>query len=277
MTDRNHAGVATERLLQLMDMLRDPEYGCRWDLRQRMDTLTPHMLEEVYEVIDAVENGSPDDVCNELGDLLFQIVFYARIASENDWFDFAGIADRVFGKLVSRHPHVFPDGTPESFGKAGKPVTSRQVETRWEAIKNSERERSAAGPVSVMDDVPHALPAVQRAAKLQKRAASVGFDWNDPGEVLDKVQEELDELRKAVMHENAARQSAELGDLLFTCVNLSRHLGVDVEQSLRACNQRFEQRFRHVEQMARDAGISAESAPDDTLESWWQQAKLLAD
>lgn len=273
MRDRNPAGAATERLLRLMDMLRHPDHGCRWDLKQRMDTLTSHTLEEVYEVIDAVENGAPGDVRDELGDLLFQVVFYARIASENDWFDFADVADSVFTKLVSRHPHVFPDGTLDSFGQPRERIAAGQVESNWEALKNAERESGAEGPVSVMDDVPRALPALQRAAKLQKRAASVGFDWNDPVSVLDKVQEELDELREAVHSGEKSRQSEELGDLVFTCVNLSRHLKVDVEQSVRGSNGRFEQRFRDLERQARTSGESTDSVPMETLERWWQQAK----
>jgi len=278
MKDHGQAGEAAERLLQLMDKLRDPVHGCRWDIAQRMETLTPHTLEEVYEVIDAVENGTPDDIRDELGDLLFQIVFYARIASENGWFDFAAIADHVFTKLLSRHPHVFPDGSLASFGDAGTSPEPGQVEARWESIKNAERERKGrAGSVSVMDDVPAALPAVQRAAKLQKRAASVGFDWSDPHQVLDKVQEELDELREALNSANTARQSAELGDLVFTCVNLSRHLGLDAEQSLRDCNQRFEERFRHIERQARGAETSLGSASTETLESWWRQARRITD
>ncbi|MEX1196973.1 MAG: nucleoside triphosphate pyrophosphohydrolase [Pseudohongiellaceae bacterium] len=273
MTDKDPAGDATERLLRLMAMLRDPEHGCRWDLKQRMDTLTSHTLEEVHEVIDAVENGSPQDIRGELGDLLFQVVFYARIASEKGWFDFSDVADGVFTKLVSRHPHVFPDGTLDSFGQPQEKMAAGQVENNWEAIKNAERERGAAGPVSVMDDVPRALPALQRAAKLQKRAASVGFDWSDSGSVLDKVQEELDELREAIRSGESSRQSDELGDLLFTCVNLSRHLKVDIEQSVRGCNRRFEQRFRDLERQARDGGESPGSASMETLEDWWRQAR----
>lgn len=273
MTDHNPAGDATERLLRLMDMLRDPDHGCRWDLKQRMETLTSHTLEEVHEVIDAVENGSPQDVRDELGDLLFQVVFYARIASENGWFDFSDVADGVFAKLVSRHPHIFPDGTLDSFGQPRERIAAGQVESNWEAIKNAERESGAAGPVSVMDDVPRALPALQRAAKLQKRAASLGFDWGDPASVLDKVQEELDELRETIRSGESSRQSEELGDLVFTCVNLSRHLKVDVEQSVRGSNRRFEQRFRDLERQARADGESPDSASMETLERWWQQAK----
>lgn len=273
MADHNPAGEATGRLLRLMDMLRDPDHGCRWDLKQRMGTLTSHTLEEVYEVIDAVENGSPDDVRNELGDLLFQVVFYARIASENEWFDFADVADGVFTKLVSRHPHIFPDGTLDSFGQQRNRIAAGQVESNWEAIKNAERESGAEGPVSVMDDVPRALPALQRAAKLQKRAASVGFDWSDPVSVLDKVQEELDELREAVDSGDTSRQAEELGDLVFTCVNLSRHLKVDVEQSVRGTNRRFERRFRDLERQALASGEATDSVPMETLERWWRQAK----
>lgn len=265
---------ATGDLLRLMTMLRDPDRGCRWDLKQRMETLTSHTLEEVYEVIDAVENGSPEAICNELGDLLFQVVFYSQIARENGWFDFGDVASGVTAKLLHRHPHVFPDGTLESFGEQQDRIDPRQVESNWEAIKNEERRRQAGdGHGSVMDDVPHAMPAIQRAAKLQKRAASRGFDWAETGAVLNKVREELDELQQAVQRGSLLEQESELGDLLFTCVNLSRHLNVDTERALRGSNRRFEQRFRRMEGYAGKEGVSLEDADPAELESWWQRAK----
>ncbi len=273
MSEQQQAGAATQRLLDLMDRLRDPEHGCRWDLKQTMESLTPHTLEEVHEVIDAVENGSPDDVRDELGDLLFQIVFYARIANENGRFDFAAVADSVFNKLLKRHPHVFPDGTLESFGQNDTGLTPEEVESNWESIKNAERERRSKVPVSVMDDIPSALPAVQRAAKIQGRVASVGFDWSDAGEVLDKLQEELDELRQAVDAGTRSEQAHELGDLLFTCVNLSRHLKVDAEQALRDCNRRFQKRFRYVEAQADATKVGVAASSSETLEAWWREAK----
>lgn len=264
---------AMERLLELMRCLRDPERGCRWDLKQNMESLTSHTLEEVYEVIDSVENGSVDEIRGELGDLLFQIVFYARIAEERQWFDFAAVADDVFRKLLHRHPHVFPDGRLESFGQAGQQIDPAQVESNWEAIKNAERERGHSGPVSVMDDVPRALPALMRARKLQKRAASRGFDWPDASAVLDKVQEELDELREAVSSGSGARQEAELGDLLFTCVNLTRHLGQDPERAVRTCNDRFEQRFRSMERAAGEQDSTLDEVSPEQRERWWEEAK----
>lgn len=263
------AGMAL--LLDLMEKLRHPEHGCRWDLKQSMQSLTSHTVEEVYEVVDAVEQGDPDKVCDELGDLLFQIVFYAQIASEQALFSFDDIAHRVHAKLLRRHPHVFPDGTLESFGLARGHVAPDQVEVNWESIKNAERglTETDGNAVSVLDDVPRALPALDRARKLQKRAASIGFDWTGISPVFDKLQEEIDELQKAVTDSDTEAVEAELGDVLFTCVNLSRHLKVNAESALRGSNKRFEQRFRYVEKRARQED---DTSPEQ-LELWWESSK----
>lgn len=266
---------AIHQLLDLMEKLRDPTYGCQWDRKQTLQSLTGHTLEEVYEVVDAVEQGVPEKLCDELGDLLFQIVFYARIASESDWFNFHDIANTVFVKLLHRHPHIFPDGSLDSFGTAATTgIDAQQVENNWEAIKNVER---AGGDrnVSVLDDVPRALPAMNRARKLQKRAASKGFDWPDSSSVLSKLNEELAELSEAIAQGDSDNIAAEFGDVLFTCINLSRHLGVDPEQSLRGSNARFESRFRHVESCARDSGGDMTGVGPVQLELWWDDAKRL--
>jgi len=261
-------------LLLLMSYLRDPQHGCRWDLKQSMQSLTSHTLEEVYEVVDAVESGDSESVKDELGDLLFQIIFYAQIARENDTFDFADVAEGVKNKLLQRHPHVFPDGTLDSFGTASDTPDPQQVEANWEAIKNSERQGQGNGrPVSVMDDVPRAMPALERARKLQKRAASVGFDWQHSDPVLDKLEEEVGELREAMSDSDIDRIEAEFGDVLFSCVNLARHLSINPEKALRGANGRFEQRFRLLEEAALRENMKVCDASPEQLDLWWEQAK----
>ncbi len=271
---------ATEQLIGLMRMLRDPEHGCRWDIKQTMQSLASHTVEEVYEVVDAVEQGDADKICDELGDLLFQIVFYARIAEEQQCFTFDDVASGVHAKLLHRHPHVFPDGTLASFGQPGERISPGEVESNWESIKNAERERAGKNlpdvtRVSVLDDVPRALPALDRARKLQKRAASVGFDWPDVVPVLARLREEIGELEQAIEAGQAADIEAELGDVLFTCVNLSRHLQVNAETALRGTNQRFEQRFRHVETLAGKQGAVMKRVEPEQLDLWWQAAKKI--
>ncbi len=264
------------QLLELMAKLRDPEHGCQWDRKQTMSSLIGHTLEEVYEVVDAVEQGDPEQIRDELGDLLFQIVFYARIAQENDQFRFDDVARQVFSKLLQRHPHVFPDGTLESFGSESAAATDPQeVERNWEAIKNANRKEAGGEGSSVLDDVPRALPAMARARKLQKRAASKGFDWTEARQVLAKLDEEIEELEQAMLAEDKQAVSAEFGDLLFSCINLSRHLRVDPEQALRESNARFEQRFRHVESRAGQSGGDLQDHNPEQLELWWEEAKRL--
>jgi len=260
------------QLLQLMQCLRDPENGCAWDRKQTWQSLCRHTLEEVYEVIDAIEEEGPDKVCDELGDLLFQIVFYARIAEEEGTFDFGDIADQVTRKLLARHPHLFPDGTLQSFGTPSS-LTAEQVESRWEEIKNAEREKQHQEAVSVLDDIPRAMPALDRAGKLQKRAASVGFDWPDEKGVLQKVEEEWRELEQAMTADDQEAVAHELGDMLFTCVNLARHLRIDPETALRQANARFESRFRHVEKQAQSNQQSLQDCSESQLDAMWERAK----
>lgn len=260
------------RLLQLMDNLRHPEKGCQWDLGQSMQTLTAHTLEEAYELVDAVESGSRDKIRDELGDLLFQVVFYARIADEQGWSDFDDVARGVLEKLLHRHPHVFPDGTLDSFGQPTS-LTPEQVERNWEQIKNAERESTADPGVSVMDDVPRTLPAMDRAAKLQKRAASLGFDWTGTDDVFDKVEEEFEELYQAREKGIPDQIEEEVGDLLLSCVNLARHLGVKPETALRSANRRFETRFRDVEQTVAADGRDMRQMDIRQLERYWETVK----
>ncbi|ALO46242.1 nucleoside triphosphate pyrophosphohydrolase [Pseudohongiella spirulinae] len=273
MNDKRRQTQSFARLVELMADLRDPEHGCAWDRKQTLESLKRHTLEEVYEVIDAIDEGDAAKIRDELGDLLFQVVFYARIAQEQKLFDIADVADGIVGKLLHRHPHIFPDGTLESFGQPSD-LTAEQVEKNWELIKNAERQsRADQAFVSVMDDVPRAMPALERAGKLQKRAASLSFDWQDVDGVLAKLTEEIDELRSAISSGNARQQSHELGDVLFTCVNLARHLKLDPEGAVRDANARFENRFRFLEDRAAHQGVSVSDVPIDRLEIWWCDAK----
>ncbi|MCG5536306.1 nucleoside triphosphate pyrophosphohydrolase [Ectothiorhodospira mobilis] len=256
------------RVLEIMARLRDPEHGCPWDLKQRMDTLVPHTLEEAYEVADAVQRGDMEDLRAELGDLLLQVVFYARLAQEQEAFDFADVAATLAEKLVRRHPHIF----------AGERFDSEaEQHAAWEAEKARERAArrgQAQDPPGLLDGVAHALPALTRAAKLQKRAARAGFDWDAPGPVLDKIREELDEVGTE-MAAGAAhdRLEDEVGDLLFAVANLARHLAVDPEAALRRGNAKFERRFRYMEAALARAGQRPEDQSLEALEGLWQEAK----
>lgn len=273
MTQTTRNPDAVKQLMTLMEHLRDPVHGCAWDRKQTLSSLTRHTLEEVYEVIDAIEQQEPEKICDELGDLLFQVVFYARIAEEQGMFDLQAVAESIVAKLLHRHPHVFPDGTLESFGQPSS-LSAEQVEKNWELIKNAEREaRAQDDSVSVMDDVASSMPALARAVKLQKRAASVGFDWNETDQVIARLHEEMAELQEVIDTADSAQQHAELGDVLFTCVNLARHLKLDPEACLRDASKRFESRFRLVEKSARAVGTSISASSEEILEHWWQQAK----
>jgi len=253
------------RLLDIMAALRDPQSGCPWDLKQSFETIVPHTLEEAYEVADSIERGQMGELKDELGDLLFQVVFYAQLAQEQGLFEFADIVDAINDKLVRRHPHVFGDANFDN---------DSALHEAWEQSKQEERERGAAnGDISVLHGVARALPALKRAQKLQKRAARVGFDWPSVQPVLDKIQEEIDELQQVVDNADPQAQFEEMGDLIFSCVNLSRHLQVDAEESLRACNKKFEQRFKYIEDQLRRSYRDIGDCDIDTLEQLWQQAK----
>ena len=255
------------RLVDIMAALRTPGSGCPWDLEQTFATIAPYTIEEAYEVADAIERGDMDDLCGELGDVLLQVVFHARMAEEAGHFDAAAVARGIGDKMVKRHPHVF--GTAE--------VADATAQTKgWEAQKAAERAAaaSAAGrSPSALDGVAAALPALLRAEKLQKRAARVGFDWPDVAPVYGKVAEELDELRAAAAGGEPARVADEVGDLLFAVVNLARHLGVDPEGALRGSSAKFERRFRSIETELARRGLSPDQAGLDEMERLWQAAK----
>ncbi len=261
-------------LLHLMARLRDPQHGCPWDLQQDFASIVPHTLEEAYEVADAIEQGDFAHLPGELGDLLFQVVYYSQLGREQALFDFAQVVHGITAKLIRRHPHVFPDG--DLYGSPDVPrLGEAAIKQRWEQIKAEERAERAAEPqqLSLLDDVPQALPALNRAGKLQKRAAQVGFDWPDALPVVDKVREELDEVLEAMASGDAAAQGEELGDLLFAVCNLARHLKVDPEQALRAANHKFERRFRHIEQALRDAQQDFAACSLEQLDALWCEAK----
>ncbi len=260
-------------LLHLMARLRDPQYGCPWDLKQNYASIVPHTIEEAYEVADAIERGDFEHLQGELGDLLFQVVYYSQLAREEGRFEFDGVVDGITRKLIRRHPHVFPTG--ELYAPVDTPSLSEaQVKSRWEEIKAEERaEKSQPEQLSLLDDVPAALPALSRAAKLQKRAATVGFDWPAALPVLDKVREELDEVLQAMADGDADALEDEVGDLLFAAVNLARHLKQDPEHALRRANRKFERRFRFIEQALRDSGRSIEDCNLDELDALWGEAK----
>src|SRR5262245_9931129 len=244
---------ALVRLLQVMARLRDPENGCPWDREQTFATIAPYTIEEAYEVADAIERNDATDLRDELGDLLFQVVFHARMAQERGWFDFNDVAASIHDKLIRRHPHVFGDAVFDNLA---------EQTSNWEEHKARERAAAAArrgdGAESVLGDVPQALPALKRAAKLGKRAARIGFDWPEARGVRENLNEELAEL-DAEIAQHATNESSsepdpkiaeELGDALFTLVNLGRHLHVDAEEALRAANRKFETRFRQMESLA---------------------------
>jgi ATP diphosphatase len=263
-----------EDLLHLMARLRDPQFGCPWDLKQTYASIVPHTLEEAYEVADAIERGDFDHLQGELGDLLFQVVFYAQLAREEGRFEFDGVVDGITRKLLRRHPHVFPTGELHAPRETPR-LSDDEVNRRWDEIKAQERAEIADVPqqLSLLDDVPTALPALSRAAKLQKRAAQVGFDWPEALPVVDKVREELDEVLEAMAENDAAAVADEIGDLLFVVVNLARHLKVDPETALRSANGKFDRRFRFIEQALRETGRPIEDCTLEDMDALWGEAK----
>ncbi|MFS2225411.1 nucleoside triphosphate pyrophosphohydrolase [Pantoea sp. B65] len=255
---------ALDRLLGIMKTLRDPQNGCSWDRQQSYATIAPYTLEETYEVLDAIQREDFSDLRDELGDLLFQIVFYAQMASEEGRFNFDDICHAISDKMERRHPHIFGDATV---------ANSEQRRGIWERTKSAER--AGKQQHSALDDIPDALPALMKADKIQKRCSAVGFDWNSLGPVLAKVYEEIDEVmdeaQQAVVDEDKLEE--EIGDLLFATVNLSRHLGKKAETALQKANRKFERRFRQVEQIIAAQGLAIGEATLEQMEAAWQQVK----
>ena len=256
------------RLLKVMAWLRDRQHGCPWDIDQTFRTIAPYTIEEAYEVADAIERDDLPALKEELGDLLLQVVYHSQIASETGAFAFDDVAQAIADKMVARHPHVFGDATID---------TAEAQTVSWEARKAAERAArgTAAEPSGALDGVARALPALLRAEKIQKRAARVGFDWKELDPVIDKIEEELGELRAELTAGAMAQEriSDELGDVLFAVANLARHCKVDPEAALRATNDKFERRFRHIETRLAESGRRPADASLEEMETLWQEAK----
>jgi nucleoside triphosphate diphosphatase len=262
------------RLIEIMAALRDPVAGCPWDVEQTFASIAPFTIEEAYEVADAVERGSTEDLREELGDLLLQVVFHARMAEEAGMFDFGGVVEAITAKLVRRHPHVFGAANARS-SVAVKALWGRikAEEQRTKSESRAKRGLPREAPPSALEGVPLALPALSRAMKLQEKAGKVGFDWNDVHMVLAKVGEEIAEVEAEMAAGSAQSLSGEVGDLLFAVVNLARHLKVDAEAALRGANAKFVRRFAHIENRLAERGRTPESASLDEMESLWVEAK----
>ncbi|MEQ1938728.1 nucleoside triphosphate pyrophosphohydrolase [Mesorhizobium sp. CN5-321] len=263
------------RLIEIMAALRAPDTGCPWDVEQDFSTIAPYTIEEAYEVADAIQRGDLDDLRDELGDLLLQVVYHARMAEEIGEFAFGDVVEAVTTKMIRRHPHVFGDEKARSAGMA---------KGMWEKIKSEEKAEKRAARIArgldpedhgkgYLDSVPVALPALTRALKLQEKAARVGFDWGEAAPILDKIEEEIGELREALHKGDTASIKDEFGDMLFALVNLGRHLELDSEAALAGTNDKFRTRFHHVERALAQAGRSLDEATLEEMEALWQQAK----
>ncbi|MCL6417141.1 nucleoside triphosphate pyrophosphohydrolase [Aestuariirhabdus sp. Z084] len=268
-----------EDLLLLMERLRDPDTGCPWDIQQTFASIVPYTIEEAYEVADAIAREDYPHLMDELGDLLFQVIFYARMGQEQQLFDFKDVVDNLVTKLIRRHPHVFPEGTLTSRRNIDQVISEQSIKETWERIKQEERaaknaRTDSSSPVHWLDDLPLTLPALKRAHKLQKRAAQVGFDWDSPAPVLEKIREEVAELEEAMESGLKAEVLSELGDLMFACANLARHLGSDAETVVSQANTKFQRRFDGVEDLLSQQGRSLDEATLEQMESFWQQVKV---
>jgi len=260
-----HSEAPLQRLRRIMERLRDPDGGCPWDLEQTFETVAPYTIEEAYEVDDAIRRGDMDELRNELGDLLLQVVFHSRMAEEAGLFNLNDVATAISDKMVSRHPHVFGE----------KSYADAEAQTLdWENLKAAER-KAKTGSDGLLDDIPLALPGLKRAQKLQKRAATVGFDWPDAERVLEKVDEELAEVREAIDLNDADKIEDEIGDLLFVCTNLARKSKVDGEACLRRANAKFERRFRYIEDNLQAKERDIRDASLEEMEALWSEAKSL--
>jgi ATP diphosphatase len=264
------------RLIEIMEALRQPETGCPWDIVQTFETIKPYTIEEAYEVADAIERKDTDDLCDELGDLLLQVVFHARIAEEMGEFAFGDVVHAVTSKMIRRHPHVF------AVSSADTPET---VKLQWDQIKAEEKreraERRARRGITedfkagFLGGVQRSQPALTEALKLQEQAARVGFDWSDPAPILDKIEEEIAELREALAEGRPEKVSDELGDLIFALVNIGRHVKTDPENALRGTNTKFRRRFNHIETSLHDNGETLQAASLERMEDLWQAAKRI--
>ena len=255
---------AMDELLAIMARLRDPDTGCAWDLKQTFDTIAPYTVEEAFEVAEAIAEQDWPELREELGDLLLQVVFHSRMAEEQGLFDFRQVVEVLNDKLVRRHPHVFGD-------KRGASID--EIKQTWELIKAREREAKGRDHASALDGVPSGLPALQQAAKLQKKASKVGFDWQHHDGVLAQLEAEIAELREALAAGDRAGIEDEMGDVLFSVINLSRHLKLDADLALRRASAKFVRRFQQVEAIALERGMTMAEQDEATLDSLWQEAK----
>jgi MazG family protein len=256
------AGEKIAKLIEVMAALRDPQGGCPWDLEQNFATIAPYTIEEAYEVADAIERGELGELRDELGDLLFQVAFHARLAEEQGAFNFDDVVAAIVEKMIRRHPHVFAD----------EQVADAEAQSHaWEQLKAKERREKSQH--SLLDGVALGLPALARAEKLQKRAARAGFDWPEITPVFHKIHEEIEEVRAELDSDDHQALHDEIGDLLFACVNLARHAGVDAEQALRSANTKFVRRFRYVEEALNTEGSSVEEAGLEQMDALWDEAK----
>jgi ATP diphosphatase len=260
------------RLIEIMAALRTPVTGCPWDVEQTFATIAPYTIEEAYEVADAIARGDLDDLRDELGDLLLQVVFHARMAEEEMAFDFGGVVEAITGKLIRRHPHVF--------GETAGPTTQEQVKDNWDVIKaqekaeRAERRSERTRPESsLLSSVRSGVPAMTRAFELQKKAATVGFDWREAGPVLDKIREETDEIAAVLAGGDKDKIAEEIGDLIFTAINLARVAGIDPESALRTTNAKFVRRFAYVEEAIAARGNTPEETSLQEMDELWTEAK----
>jgi ATP diphosphatase len=265
--------TAMQQLLHIMARLRDPHTGCPWDLEQDFSTIAPYTLEEAHEVADAIARNDMENLQEELGDLLLQVVFHAQMAKEKNLFDFEQVAAGIVDKMIRRHPHVFPGGTLDGDTVA---IESREVVANWEAIKKAEKAAKGEHHTRILDGITAGLPALTRAEKLQRKAGKVGFDWNNPRAVLAKLREEIDEIEAELDTGSRDAQEDELGDLLFCVVNLARHLDLDSEMALKRTNAKFQQRFAHIEDRLAAQGMAFHQASLEQMEALWVEAKHAA-
>ncbi|MBB3440439.1 nucleoside triphosphate pyrophosphohydrolase [Rhizobium sp. BK379] len=264
------------RLIEIMAALRNPETGCPWDVEQDFESIKPYTLEEAYEVADAIERKDMDDLCDELGDLLLQVVFHARMAEEAGEFSFGDVVEAITRKMIRRHPHVFARSdadTPDAVKKQWDEI--KQAEKRERAERRARRGMTEDFKAGFLGSVQRSFPALTEALKLQERAAKVGFDWSAPEPILDKIEEEVDELRVALRDGDKSKVSDELGDLIFAVVNIGRHVKADPEQALRGTNTKFRRRFNHIETVLDAEGESLEAASLERMEEIWQAAKAI--
>jgi len=262
------------QLLEIMKSLRNPDGGCPWDIEQKFSTIVPYTIEEAYEVADAIARDDMDELCSELGDLLFQVVYHSQMADEQGFFNFRDVTENINEKLIRRHPHVFGESE----------ITDTKTQSiAWEAIKTQERsgkqgkadQEQGLQQEKLLDGINQAMPSLARAQKLQNRAATVGFDWNETQAVLDKIKEELEEVEEEINSEtqDVEKIEDEIGDLLFTCVNLARHFSIDCETAVRKTNRKFERRFAYIEHALRDQGTDLRDATLEIMDKLWNEAK----